>query len=139
MKSNGDTFQVSKEYFDDEDNYYPACFMSFPSFADYLRVGDIEKLMNDIDNKKRIRENEDIFYNYLKKIENIIKDCSKMDFRCNKDNDVIVSFCAGFPNIDYFLLETEFKKFKNNNKRLEDKFYKIGELLHEKRINPYIS
>ena len=74
----------------------------------------------------------------LKKIENINKDCSKMDFRCNKDNDVIESFCTGFPNIDYFLSDTEFKRFKHNNERLEDKFYEIGELLQETRINPYV-
>ena len=71
-------------------------------------------------------------------MENILKDCSKMDFRCNKDNDVILSFCTGFPNIDYFLSDTGFKKFKHNNKRLEDKFYEIDELLCEKRINPYM-
>ena len=135
MKCNGYKFQVSKEYFDKEFVFHPACFMSFPSFEDYLRVGDIEELMNNIYNKKSVREDEEEFYNHLKKIENILKDCSKMDFR--NDDDRLKSFYHGFPYIDSFLFVGEYEIFKHNNKRLEDKFYEISDLLREKGINPY--
>ena len=136
MKCNGYKFQVSEESFIKEFGFHPPCFMTFPSFDDYLRVGDIEKVMSNLYGEESVRENENEFYNHLQKMEIILKDCSKMDFS-NDDNGYII-FHQGFPCIDSFLLETEFKKFKHNNNRLENKFYEIKDLLCEKGINSYM-
>ena len=89
--------------------------------------------MNNLYNKKSIREDEEEFHNHLEKIENIFKDCVKMDFR----NDDEKSFHIGFPNIIEFLLEGEIGFFNHNNKRLEEKFYEISKLLCDKGIYPF--
>ena len=42
-KRNGYKFQVSNEFFDEEFVFHPPAFSTFPSFEDYLKVGDIEE------------------------------------------------------------------------------------------------
>ena len=92
--------------------------------------------MSNLYGEESVRENENDFYNHLKKIEIILKDCSKMDFS-NDDNGYMI-FRQGFPCIDNFLNESDYKIFKHNNNKLEAKFYEIKDLLCEKGINSYM-
>ena len=66
-KRNAYTFQVSKEFFDEKFDIHPAVFLTFPSFEHYLKVADIEDLMDDLYNIKGIREDEEEFCNHLEK------------------------------------------------------------------------
>ena len=67
MKCNGYKFQVSKETFINEFGFHPPCFMTFPSFDDYFRVGDIEKVMSNLYGEESVRENENEIHSHLKK------------------------------------------------------------------------
>ena len=57
--------------------------------------------MNKLYNKKGVKEDDEKIYKYLKKIENILKDCEVMELDTNCEE----SFYMMFPNTYNFLLE----------------------------------
>ena len=119
-------------------------YITFYSFEDFQKISNIENVMGELNNES-IRENEDEFYEYLKKIESVVKDCEKMKYK----SDVEDIFGYAFPNIDSFFYEVRneyvpvhdengfhWKRKENSDKseRVVDKFDEIRELLLERNI-----
>ena len=74
--------------------------ITFYSFEDYKKIKNIDDMMGEMNNES-IRENEDFFYEYLKRIENGLKVCER--FKCKSDIGEVL--CYAFPNIDSFFRE----------------------------------
>ena len=85
-KHNGYTIEVADGFYLEDGSYHQPYYLTFPSFEDYRKVGDIEMEIYELNNKKSIRENEVIFYKYLSKIEKLLKDCDKMDIHDNSED-----------------------------------------------------
>ena len=66
MKHNGYTIEVADGFYIEDGSYHQPYDLTFPSFEEYRKVGDIEMEIYELNNKKSIRENEIIFYKYLK-------------------------------------------------------------------------
>ena len=94
-------------------------------------------------NNKTIRESEDKFYKYLRKIEKLVKDCDTMEILTNDEE----TFGFAFPSIVGFLNEVrpEYEgSFLEGAKviekefisaRVKKKFNKISKLIQDKVIN----
>ena len=91
-KHNGYSIEVADGFYLEDRSYHQPYYLTFPSFEDYCKVGDIEMEIYELNNKKSIRENEVIFYKYLSKIEKLLKDCDKMDIHNNSEDSFILDF-----------------------------------------------
>ena len=131
-KRNGYTIEVVENFFDEESEVFHPGYITFPSFEDFLSVGDIEELMYKVIDRRCEKKGDKEISKYLKEIEMIIADCEYMDIKTNYEKP----FGMTFPSIDEFLFDFKIGKYKRN-KNLKKKFDKTGKLLWEKGIHPF--
>ena len=121
-----DGYRIEFPYTECE-NEWGATFIKFKSFDDYLKFYNIDNWLhflycgNSYTNSCLIKEDENLFYNNLKEIEKIIKDCKNMKIVTNESTALYKLFRF----IDRFL-EESIDGFKHENKILEKKFHKVA-------------
>ena len=111
-------------------NLMGVSYITFGSFDDYFKFYNIDNHLYFLypesyhSNSCMARDDEMLFYNILKEIEKIIKDCKNMKIESNN--------CAAlymlFMHIKSFVEESE-DGFKHKNKKLEKKFNKLAKEL----------
>ena len=121
----------------EDGSYHQPYYLTFPSFEDYRKLGDIEMEIYEL-NDKSIRENEVIFYKHNSKIEKLLKHCDKVDIHNNSED----LFIYGFPSIVEFYNEgsyLDYEKVRIVEKefisaRVKKKNDKIKKLIDDKLI-----
>ena len=126
----------------------PAGYISFPSFRDYKKIKNINKIISRFLERRR-EINDDKVLKCLELIESLVEDCDVM--RLNTDDES--SFDEAFPGIMRFIKKVGYGYGRNNNKLFDagnkimlddnesnmakEKYTIIVEKLFKKKIWPF--
>ena len=107
-------------------------YIKFKSLDDYFKFYNIDNHLYFLypesyhSNSCMVRDDEMLFYNILKEIEKIIKDCKNMKIETNDCTALYMLFM----HINRFVEEYE-DGFKHKNKKIEKKFNKLAKELEK--------
>ena len=113
---------IRLEYYDDISGYP---YVRFRCFDDYSKFFDIDCWLHFLYSEKcdsrssMIRDDERLFYYYLKEVQKIVDYCKKIEI----DHQDELVFYRLFVQIDNFITEYE-DGFKHNNKKIEKSLIK---------------
>ena len=123
---------------------FPAGYISFPSYEDYRKIKNIDKMISTFLERRRAINKDDKVYKCLELIESLIEDCDVMRLGTNDE----CSFNEAFPDIIEFIEKVGYNYkdkelvdvgvlFVNEGKRVKEKYIKIVEKLYKKKIWPF--
>ena len=132
-----------------QDGYelFPAGYISFPSFWDYKKIKNINKIISRFLERRREIYDDDKVLKCLELIESLIEDCDVM--RLGTDDEC--SFNEAFPSIIEFLEKVGYDYnynnkvydvgnkiiFVNESNMAKEKYINIVEKLYKKKVWPF--
>ena len=132
-----------------QDGYelFPAGYISFPSFWDYKKIKNINKIISRfLERRREIYDGDDKVLKCLELIETLIEDCDVMSLDTNDEH----SFDETFPAIIEFITKVgydyKYNKlydvgkniiFVNESKMVKEKYNNIVEKLYKNKIWPF--
>ena len=132
-----------------QDGYelFPAGYISFPSFWDYKKIKNINKIISRFLERRREIYDDDKVLKCLELIESLIEDCDVM--RLGTDDEC--SFNEAFPSIIEFLEKVGYDYnynnkvydvgnkiiFVNESNMAIEKYINIVEKLYKKKVWPF--
>ena len=131
-----------------QDGYemFPAGYISFPSFWDYKKIKNINKIISRFLERRRERYDDDKVLKCLELIESLIEGCDVMRLDSNDE----YSFDEAFPAIIEFIEKVSYDYnynnkvyvgnkiiFVNESNMVKEKYINIVEKLYKKKIWPF--
>ena len=125
---------------------FPTGYILFPSFLDYKKIKNINKIISRVLERRREIYDDDKVLKCLELIESLIEDCGVMKLDTNED----YSFNEAFPNIIEFINKVGYGYkdgkvydvgnnilFVDESNMVKEKYSNIVEKLYEKKIWPF--
>ena len=131
-----------------QDGYelFPAGYISFPSFWDYKKIKNVNKIISRFLERRREIYDDDKVLKCLELIESLIEGCDVMSLVTNDE----YSFDEAFPAIIEFIKKVgydyKYNKlydvgnkilFVNESNMVKEKYSNVVEKLYEKKIWPF--
>ena len=137
------TFPITQDGYE----MFPAGYILFPSFLDYKKVKNINKIISRSLERRREIYDDDKVLKCLQLIESLIEDCDVMRLVTNED----YSFNEAFPAIIEFIEKVGYDYnynnkvydfgnkiiFVNESNMVKEKYINIVEKLYKKKIWPF--
>ena len=128
-----------------QDGYemFPAGFISFPSFWDYKKIKNINKIISRFLERRREIYDDDKVLKSLELIESLIEDCDVMRLVTNDECSFNVAFPAIIEFIEKVGYDYKYKKlydvgnkilFVSESKMVKEKYSNIVEKLYKKHM-----
>ena len=137
------TFPITQDGYE----MFPAGYILFPSFLDYKKIKNINKIISRFLERRREIYDDDKGLKCLELIESLIEDCDVMRLVTNED----YSFNEAFPAIIEFIEKVGYDYnynnkvydvgnkiiFVNESNMVKEKYINIVEKLYKKKIWPF--
>ena len=132
-----------------QDGYelFPAGYISFPSFWDYKKIKNINKIISRfLERRREIYDDDDKVLKCLELIESLIEGCDVMSLVTNDEYSFDEAFHAIFEFIKNVGYDYKYNKlydvgnkilFVNESNMAKEKYINIVEKLYKKKIWPF--